>query len=620
MNIITLDFETYFADDFTLSKMTTESYIRDPRFEVHGCSVKLSPQHKAEWCAGIDDVEYMTINVDWDNTALVCHHAHFDGLILAHHFNVRPARWLDTLSMARQQLGNHLSVSLDNVRQHYGMPVKRTPYHLFKGKHWHEMSPEVQREVADGCCDEVESIWTLFNIMARDFPAEMYPWVDNTVRMFTEPRLVGDIAMLGEVWMDETNNKRMLLERLGVTAQQLGSDDVFAEMLRAIGVEPEQKAMKDAADGSPRSKYAFAKTDPFMQELVDDPDDDARALAEARLSVKSTLQQTRSERLGYMASRGPLCVYLSAFGAHTNRDSGGDKLNFQNFTRGSKLRKAIKPPKGWLAAKVDKSQIECRVLNMFAGQWDVIEKFRNKEDPYVGIASMFYKEPVYKAKEGDQRKDEMDAKRGTGKTIELSCGFQSGADTLVRTCRKGTYGPPIHLTKAQGQEGIDIYRDTHPAVKDLWGEAGRMISAIAGTNMPVIWGDLLEVRTGEIIGPGGTRLRYPELAYEEDDQAKFGGEWRYRTRKGRTKLYGGKLTENIVQWLAWVAFYQDVCRIGKETGFWPNERNHDAATWLIPDDQYAEQTLAWFVAEMSRPPQWMPDIPLDAEGSLSERS
>jgi DNA polymerase len=506
--------------------------------------------------------------------------------------------------MARQQLGNHLSVSLDNVRQHYGMPVKRTPYHLFKGKHWHEMSPDVQREVAGGCCDEVESIWTLFNIMAKDFPAEMYPWVDNTVRMFTEPRLVGDIKMLGEVWMDETNNKRNLLERLGVTAQQLGSDDVFADMLRAIGVEPEQKAMKDAADGSPRSKYAFAKTDPFMQELVDDPDDNARALAEARLSVKSTLQQTRSERLGYMASRGSLCVYLSAFGAHTNRDSGGDKLNFQNFTRGSKLRTAIKPPRGWLAAKVDKAQIECRVLNMFAGQWDVVEKFRNKEDPYVGIASQFYGRTITK---NDS------AERGVGKQLELSCGYGAGAATIIATARKGTYGPPVYLADEEGERAKNLYRDTHEAVTDLWKDAGRMISAIGGTNQPVQWG-CVEVHTGQIIGPNGTRLRYPELAY--DNEAR---EWRYKTRRGTTKLYGGKLVENLIQWLAWIGFQQDICRIGKESGYWPVVREHDAGTWLIPDDQYAEQTLAYFCAEMSRPPAWMPDIPLDAEGSLSER-
>lgn len=596
MNIITLDFETFFADDFTLSKMTTEAYVRDPRFEVHGCAVRTT-DGVTRWF-GANELIDLFCEVNVTDGAILCHHAHFDGLILNHHFGIRPKFWLDTLSMARQQLGNHLSASLEAVRQHFGMPSKRTPYDLVKGKHWHELTPEVQRLVGEGACDEVESIWRLFSIMARDFPAELYLWVDNTVRMFTEPKLVGDLQMLGEVWQHETNHKITLLNKLGVTKDQLGSDEVLADLFRQLGVEPE---VKTTAKGN--VKYSFAKTDTFMQEVVDDQDDDVRALAEARLSVKSTLQKTRSERLGYMALRGPLCVYLSAFGAHTNRDSGGDKLNFQNFTRGSKLGKAVKAPSGFVKVSVDKSQIECRILNMFAGQWDVIERFRNKEDPYVAIASQFYGFTVTR---------EHAAERGTGKQLELSCGYGAGAATIVHTARKGTYGPPVYLTDEQGERAKDLYRSTHVGVVELWRTASRMISAIAGTTEPIAWG-CVEVRTGEIVGPGGSRLRYPELHYDEDAR-----EWRYKMRRGLTKLYGGKLVENLIQWLAWVSFCQDIVRIGKESGLWPVIREHDKGVWLLPADQHVDTRLAYLKAEMSRPPVWMPELPLDADASITE--
>lgn len=605
MNIITLDFETFFSDDFTLSKMTTEAYVRDPRFEVHGCAVRY-PNGPTVWMTADALSAYLEeLQLDIYPYAFLCHHSQFDGLILKHRYGIRPRFWLDTLSMARQQLGNHLSASLDNVRQHFGMPFKRTPYDKFKGLHWSEMTPEVQREVADGACDEVESIWRIFNLLAKDFPAECYLWVDNTVRMFTEPKLVGDIDMLGKLWLSETQHKAQLLEQLGVTKEQLGSDEVFAELLRKIGVEPETKVT-----AKENTKYAFAKTDPFMQEHVDDENDDVRALVEARLSVKSTQTQTRSERLGWMASRGAMCVYISAFGAHTNRDSGGDKVNWQNPKRDTKdlpsevptVRRSIKAPASHRLAKVDKSQIECRLLNAFAGQEDVLEKFRNKEDPYVGIASQFYGREITKADE---------AERGTGKQLELSCGYGAGTATIISTARKGTYGPPVYLSDTDGERAKLLYRDTHPQVTDLWRTAGRLISAIGGTNQPVQWG-CVEVHTGQIIGPNGTRLRYPELAYDSDAQ-----EWRYKTRRGTTRLYGAKLVENVIQWLAWIAFQQDICRIGKESGLWPSIREHDAGTWVIPDDQYAEQTLAYLVAEMSRPPSWMPDVPLDAEGSLT---
>ena len=42
MDLITIDFETYYDKDFSLSKLTTEEYIRDPRFEVIGVAVKVN--------------------------------------------------------------------------------------------------------------------------------------------------------------------------------------------------------------------------------------------------------------------------------------------------------------------------------------------------------------------------------------------------------------------------------------------------------------------------------------------------------------------------------------------------------------------------------------------------
>ena len=34
MKIMTIDFETYYDKDYSLTKLTTEAYVRDPRFEV----------------------------------------------------------------------------------------------------------------------------------------------------------------------------------------------------------------------------------------------------------------------------------------------------------------------------------------------------------------------------------------------------------------------------------------------------------------------------------------------------------------------------------------------------------------------------------------------------------
>jgi hypothetical protein len=387
-------------------------------------------------------------NIDWSKCCILCHHCQFDGLALSHYYRVRPHAWLDTLSMARLVHGIHHSNSLDALAQRYGLPAKSVPYNAFKGLHWDELSGVVQEQLAEGGQHDVLLTYELLTRMLPYVPDEELRLIDLTIRMFVEPVLRGDIDAFKAVELGEIIRKQTLREQLNVTDAELQSAERFAELLRACGIEP---PMKQTPAGQ---AYAFARTDKFMTEVIlEHPDDRVRTLGEARLRARSTIEQTRAERLAGMAGRGAMPVYLQYAGAHTTRWSGGDKLNWQNFKRGSGLRKAIHAPAGYQIVKVDKSQIECRFLNYLAGQWDVVERFRRKEDPYVGIASMAYGERVYKAKEGDPRFDEMLAKRGTGKQLELSC---LGPDTLVLTHRGST---PI--TKVQlhdwlwdGQEWI----------------------------------------------------------------------------------------------------------------------------------------------------------------------
>jgi hypothetical protein len=447
------------------------------------------------------------------------------------------------------------------------------------------------------------------------FPLEELEVISMTVKMFTEPKLVGDTNVFGRVWTFERDRKAALLTQLQLDRGDLQSADSFAELLRSEGVEPETKPGKPNADGSPKLIYAFAKTDDFMQRLLEDDDERIRTLAEARLGQKSTLDQTRAERLGFMATRGPMPVYLKYCGAHTTRWAGGDSLNWQNFKRGSDLRKGVGAPSGHTIVKADASQQECRILNYVSGQWDVIEKFKNKEDPYVGIASKFYKETIYKPQKGDPRFDEMEAKRGTGKQLELSCGFMSGAETIVRTAKKGTYGPPVVLTLQQGKEARDLYRGDHPYVVDYWGQGGRMISAIAETNEPIKWGPLI-VDTGVIWLPNGCPLWYPELHYHQDEETGKQG-WRYKTRKGWTWIYSGKLCENVVQAMGRINISQALIQIKNRTAIGPAQLEHDAAVWVVPND-LVEPFKAIVETEMTRAPTWLPGIPLACEITTGE--
>jgi hypothetical protein len=620
MNIITLDYETYYDDEYTLSKMTTESYVRDPRFEVHGVGIRWS-DGRTQWYEG----DTVFRQFEFKDCAVLCHHAQFDGLILSHHYGIKPKMFLDTLSMARLLIGAHLSVSLESLLKHFGMAPKTVPYDLFRGKHWHELSPAVQQQVAEGCCDDVQRTWDLFQKLAASFPRGEYAFVDSTVRMFTNPVLVGDTDRLGEIWQKEENDKRALLDELQVTAADLRKQWKFAELLRAEGIEPEQKPGKpktcDACGGTGgpvesiclvckgegtigRYNYAFAKTDDFMRDLLDSEDERVAMLAQAKLDAHATGTQTRTARLGWMSTRGPMCVYLNYAGTHLGGWSGGDKVNWQNFKRGGPIAGAIRAPKGHLVVMADASQIECRLLNEIAGQKDVVERFRRHEDPYVALASFFYGRPITKADE---------AERGTGKQGELSCGYGAGAATIKATAKKGAYGPPVLLSDEDALRLRDAYRSTHPYVVRLWDQAGDVLKKMHA-DLSFTW-NVVEIRDRIMWLPNGVPLRYDTLEWHEADDGD--SYFRLRTRRnGWTKIYGAKFVENLIQALRNV-FIRQAWQECMDAGLDIVTQEHDKLVTVVREHE-ADAAFAFMRQAMSRAPSWLPSIPLDSEGYISE--
>lgn len=601
--IVTLDFETYFdtASKYTLKKMTTEAYVRDPRFKAHGLAIKCADM-PTTW---FDEDDDWTALVDWNNCAVLCHHAQFDGLILAHRYGIKPRMWLDTMAMGRALLGSHISVALGSLARMFNLSDKTVPYDLFDGKQWEQLDGATRKLVAGGACHDVDLTWDIFCRLAPSFPADEFVLVDQTVRMFTEPLLVGDTNRLHGFFADEQERKARLLGELGVTGHQLRSDGVFSSFLKQCGVEIEYK------DGKNGPIPAFAKSDQFMRDLCDDDDPRVAALATARLVHSSAIVETRLARLRDMSTRGRMCVYLNYCGAHTKRFSGGDKINWQNNPRTAEYPRAIEAGQGQLCVVADASQIECRQLNEFAGQADVVEMFRRKEDIYCHRASQFYGFEVTKAHPEE---------RGTGKQLELSCGYGAGGPTIVATAKKGTYGPPVFLTDEQGMQARDLYRSTHPAVTQLWAEANDVLGLLA-SGAAFVWRDLLEVKNKRIYMPNGLPLIYDTLTWNGERQANgypVGWLLRMRTDKGVrwVKMYGAKLVENVIQGIARVHTTQAWLRCA-QGGMRMVSMEHDKLIAVV-DEKAAEAALAYMQKEMQRPPMWMPNVPLDSEGYIAK--
>lgn len=571
MSLITLDFETYFADDYSLSKMTTEEYVRGARFKVHMTGLKGQ--------TGLAEVIKEPTGVykaALCESAIVCHHAHFDGLILNHHYNIKPAFWFDTLSMARLVFPHAKSHSLSSLAKMLNLEEKTVPYESFKNIK--DLSPDLYSRVAAGCARDVDLTHAVFQELLPLVPKSEFRLIDLTIRMFTEPALRLNREILEDYLNKTTQEKEDVLHTLGVTKEELGSAARFAGLLKNLGVEPPKKISKTTG----KETYAFAKTDSELKELLDHDDLRVSSLVAARLGVKSNMVETRAKRLLEMDSRGFMCVYLKYFGAHTSRWSGGDSMNWQNFKRGSVLREAILAPDGYVLCVIDLAQIEARMLNWLAGQQDKLQAYKEKRDLYSEMASVYYGREITKADKTE---------RMLGKVIILACGYGMGG-AKFKTTAKLMAG--LDLDERSAGAAVASYRAAHPKVVALWRKYDKKLDALLSEKYLTL--------------PNGVKLDYSRLRYD-------GENYYLGQRHGEIKTYGAKLVENVVQALSRVVLSDAMLKISER--YKVVTCTHDEVVYLAPKEA-AEEALAFGMDVMKTPPAWCSGIPLDAEGGFAE--
>jgi DNA polymerase len=599
VHLITIDFETFYAPTFSLSKITTENYIRSPNFETIGVSVKVD-DGEATWFSGTDkQIKAFLDQFPWDDAAAMAHNAMFDMAILNWHYDIRPKRIIDTLSMARA-LGQP-SVSLANLARAYKLGEKGVEVANAINKRRLDFTPKELAAYGAYCNNDVELTYALFKAIGEGFPLSEFKLIDLTIRMFTEPTLVLDKQVLVGHLTDVRAKKEELLAATNIDKNHLMSNQQLAFTLMGLGVIPPMK--KSEATG--RQTYAFSKTDEDFLELLEHPDIRVQAIVAARLGVKSTLEETRTERLIEIADRGPLPIPLRYYAAHTGRWGGDDKVNMQNLPRTSPLKKAICAPAGYVMIDCDSSQIEARTLAWLAGQDDLVDAFDKGEDVYKIMASAIYGKP-----ESEITKDE----RFVGKTTILGAGYGMGA-TKFRAQLK-TFG--VEMSQEECERIISVYRATYPKIPLLWREGAAALQAImreGDGNTTKLGLDSVLVVDGKkgIRLPNGLYLRYPNLRVETNKEGR--DEILYDTSKGRasspTRIYGGKVIENVCQALARIVIGEQMIALSRK--YRPVMTVHDAVAVVVPEKDAAE-VLEIVQACMRMRPKWALGLPLNCEG------
>jgi DNA polymerase len=588
--------------------MTTESYIRDPRFEVIGVGVKVD-DHPTDWFSGTHDQIRDWLNIlDWSNVNLLCHHTAFDGAILNWHFGIKPKYYFDTLSMARPLHGLTVGGSLAALAKFYNLPAKGTEVIKASGKTRRQFDMTELHEYGNYCKNDVEITRMLFDILKdKSTTKEMYI-IDLMLRMFIDPVLVLDKDTLTSHLTSVQDKKAKLMEKIdaAIGRENLMSNPKFAEVLQKLGVEPPMKTSLRTG----KETYAFGKTDVEFKALLEHEDARVQAVVAARFGIKSTLEETRTEAFIGISERGALPILLNYYGAHTGRASGGDKINLQNLPRGGALRQSIQAPAGHSLVASDSSQIEARVVAWLAGETDLVQAFAEGRDIYSEFATDVYGKKVTKADK---------VERFVGKTCILGLGYGMGKDKFKTTLKIGQGGISADVSIEEAERVVKLYRDKYPMIARLWKDGQAALEAIANDREYYLGTAQLKCNAEGIHLPNGMKVIYPELRKSDD------GNYEYKNRYGFTKIYGGKLIENVVQALARIVVFDQMAKIDQtlRKNDKPNKRAkvvltvHDEVVACVPDED-AAKCMVMMMDFMKQAPSWCSDLPVACEADIGK--
>lgn len=654
--LVSLDFETYYDADYTLAKLSTSEYVRDPRFKAQMLGIKVG-NGKTKIIAA-KNIRAELAKINWSTHAVLCHNTQFDGFILSHHYGIHPAYLYDTLSMARGLHNNDIGAGLDEVSVFYGGGGKLEGLEATKGiLNWPKALFD---STAVYCANDVNEMFRIFGLMLPKMPADEMDLIDLTCRMFCSPVLKVDIPRVEKELERELDRREKLMyaavnpadwadakllkgkekelegkERdMLIIKRVIGSNEKFADLLRAEGVEPPMKispawmkrSKEEREDETDKYVYAFAKDDIKFTDLpnqVDDwgfdlnkPSDVAlmvakqerlQALVDVRIATKSTTNVTRAQRFLTAGANGmSLPIGYAYYRAHTGRFGGNNKMNFQNLVRGGELRLSVLAPKGYRLAVVDSGQIECRVNGWLWGQHDLLDAFREADagigrDAYCLFADAVYGRTITKADKTE---------RHVGKASVLGLGFGMGAPKFQITLAKGALGgPKVFFELDRCKAIVNTYRQKNHKIVAGWNICKGIIEDMAagrtGAHGPISW----EFETVWL--PNGMCLKYPDLRKSMGD--KGWEEWTYQAKDQRKKLYHSLLDENIVQALARIIVMWQMLQVSRKYRIVMTTHDEFVA---LPKTAQAQKCLDFMMRWMRTPPPWCSDLELNSEGGI----
>ena len=581
-----LDFESYYARDFSLTKMSTIEYVRDERFKVFGCAVAMN-EDPSVYLTHEEFMEWAE-DIDWALTAVSAFNTSFDACVLTQHYNIFPSYYIDPQSAARAML------TIDSVA------LKRVAPLLLgeeKGQALVEGATTASDGMADYANQDNELARKIYHILYPLLSKDEQDLINLTVRQAVEPVLVLDTAVLKQVRDDAVKVRNDAINASGYTEAQLSSNPQFATLISKLGLVAPVKV----SDATGEETNAFSNgDDEYVEFTLEYPEH--KHIWDGRKAAKSNINITRAEAFLRVSELGDgtMPMPLKYCGAHTGRASGCDGFNVQNLPNKfrSNLRKAIKAPKGHVIVVADSAQIELRVNMWLSNQRDKLDLLAQGGDIYIQeAADQFNITPS----------DVTKSQRQYGKLCQLGLGFGMGAVKFRKTAAAGPLGmDPIYMSMSEAYATVTKYRAANAGIPALWATLNERIHQMSCKGVREEHGCLTFVHEGVEL-PSGRMLQYAGLEQTDDG-------WRYGIDKKVKYLWGGTLDENLTQALARDIVFTQMLAIDRK--YRVVSSTHDEVIYLAKTEE-ADDALAFGLEQMSLSPHWALDLPLSAEGGYA---
>jgi DNA polymerase bacteriophage-type len=607
-SIVVLDLECFFSKEYTLSKMGICEFIYDSRFEAQGVGFCAAPRTE-EFIEGDAAYKIKWLKAHQDNITISMHNAQFDATWLAMRCNWHPKYFIDTKLLACH-IWPSASHSLKDLAAQLGLPAKGNTLD-FVGKRYATMTPAEQQAYEDYTKNDVALQYAvgLKLLPMIDNPAIEIPLMQRTVELLTKPTLCFDFKKAKEITAGMQADSENAVKKTGQAERTISGNILFEkEMVQALqsaGDDPKQY-FKSVKKGE---ALAMAKDDAERYQLLQHKNDYVRLLMEARVAIKSwPLHLRRIEKITSLAKcwDGLLPIPLNYGGTTTGRWSGGMKVNLQNMPKRGhplliKMRELLIAQKGYKIVSVDLSTIEARVLAWFAGQQDLLAAYEKGIDVYSEFGTEFFGCPVYKPAADDPAPVAvlLKKRRDFSKIVVLGCGFNMGVER---------FADYAECDIPTAEKAVYSYRAKYPHIVQMWKDIQEAFyyAPSKGNKLEI----LARGSERKIKLPSGRHLLYPELLGTVKDMAvRWDG-------KQISRVYGGFITENVVQGTARDLLAEAWLRI-EARGYRVAHAIHDELLLHVPADK-AEDALKVAIEEMTRRPTWGLDLPIGAEGRISD--